>query len=45
MFDHFYLNGGNVFDTAYIYNNGKSDYYLGKWIETRNIRDEIVVLA
>ena len=24
MFDHFYLNGGNVFDTAYIYNNGKS---------------------
>ena len=45
MFDHFHLNGGNVFDTAYIYNNGKSDYYLGKWIETRNIRDEIVVLA
>ena len=26
MFDHFYMKGGNVFDTAYIYNNGKSDY-------------------
>ena len=45
MFDHFYSKGGNVFDTAYIYNNGKSDYYLGKWIETRGLRNEIVVLG
>ena len=45
MFDHFYSKGGNVFDTAYIYNNGKSDYYLGKWIEARGLRNEIVVLG
>jgi predicted dehydrogenase len=29
MFDHFFSQGGNVFDTAYIYNEGKSDLYLG----------------
>ena len=45
MFDHFYLNGGNVFDTAYIYNNGKSDGYLGRWINARGLRDEIVILG
>ena len=45
MFDHFYSKGGNVFDTAYIYNNGKSDFYLGSWMESRNLRDEVVVLA
>ena len=45
MFDHFYKKGGNVFDTAYIYNNGKSDYYLGSWIESRGLREEVVVLG
>ena len=45
MFDHFYMKGGNVFDTAYIYNNGKSDYYLGSWIESRNLREEVVILG
>ena len=45
MFDHFYMKGGNVFDTAYIYNNGKSDYYLGSWIESRNLREKVVILG
>ena len=45
MFDHFYMKGGNVFDTAYIYNNGKSDYYLGSWIDARGLREEVVVLG
>ena len=45
MFDYFYNKGGNVFDTAYIYNNGKSDKYLGEWIKARNNRDEIVILG
>ena len=45
MFDHFYKKGGNVFDTAYIYNNGKSDYYLGSWIKSRGLREEVVVLG
>ena len=45
MFDYFYNKGGNVFDTAYIYNNGKSDKYLGEWIKERNNRDEVVILG
>lgn len=45
MFDHFFKKGGNVFDTAYIYNDGKSDYYLGSWLESRGLREEIVVLG
>ena len=45
MFDHFYSKGGNVFDTAYIYNNGKSDFYLGSWIESRGLREDVVVLG
>ena len=45
MFDHFFSLGGNAFDTAYIYNNGKSDVYLGKWMNHRGLRDEVVVLG
>ena len=45
MFDHFFQLGGNVFDTAYIYNDGKSDSYLGGWINSRALRDEVVILG
>jgi aryl-alcohol dehydrogenase-like predicted oxidoreductase/predicted dehydrogenase len=45
MFDHFFSQGGNVFDTAYIYNEGKSDLYLGSWIDARGLREEVVVLG
>ena len=45
MFEHFYQQGGRIFDTAYIYNNGLSDGYLGSWINERNLKDEIVVLG
>ena len=45
MFDHFYGSGGRIFDTAYIYNNGKGDKYLGEWINSRNIEDKIIVLG
>ena len=45
MFDHFFESGGNVFDTAFIYNNGKSDRYLGSWMKDRDIRDKVVILG
>ena len=45
MFDHFFSLGGNTFDTAYIYNNGKSDVYLGKWMAHRGLREKVVVLG
>ncbi len=45
MFDHFYKNGGNIFDTAYIYNFGKSDKYLGEWIKTNDLSEDVMVLG
>ena len=45
MFDHFYRNGGNIFDTAYIYNFGKSDKYLGEWIKTNDLSKDVMVLG
>ena len=45
MFDHFYGRGGRIFDTAYIYNNGMGDTYLGDWINSRGLEDEVIVLG
>ena len=43
MFDHYFEQGGNCFDTAYIY--GPSDATLGQWINSRGVRDKVVVIA
>ena len=40
MFDYFYGAGGRIFDTAYIYNNGLGDKYLGDWINSRNLQND-----
>ena len=45
MFDHFYGSGGRIFDTAYIYNYGMGDKYLGDWINTRQVKEDVVVLG
>ena len=45
MFDHFYGSGGRIFDTAYIYNNGMGDKYLGDWINSRSVIDDVIVLG
>ena len=45
MFDHFFSYGGRVFDTAFIYNNGKSDEYLGSWMKNRGVRDQVAILG
>ena len=45
MFDYFYGAGGRIFDTAYIYNNGLGDKYLGDWIKSRNLQNDVVVLG
>ena len=43
MFDYYYSKCGRVFDTAYIYNHGLSDKYLGDWINSRNLKDVVVL--
>ena len=44
MGDAFFEGGGNCFDTAFIYSDGRSEALLGEWIEARGVRDELVVL-
>ena len=43
LFDEFFANGGNCFDTAHIY--GPADSILGQWIKNRGIRDQVHVLS
>ena len=45
MWDDFYLQGGNTFDTAYIYGQGSMEAMLGQWHEQRNIRNDIVIVG
>jgi aryl-alcohol dehydrogenase-like predicted oxidoreductase len=43
LFDEYFRNGGNCFDTAHVY--GESDAILGQWIKNRGVRDQVVVLG
>jgi len=44
MCDDFLSHGGNAFDTAYIYRNGEAERALGSWVQSRNVRDQVVIL-
>ena len=45
MFDHFVEQGGNVFDTAYIYGGGRIEALLGHWLKSRGVRNEIAIIG
>ena len=45
IFDAFFAAGGTVVDTAYVYGKGEIDRLLGKWISSRGVREQIVVIA
>jgi Predicted oxidoreductases (related to aryl-alcohol dehydrogenases) len=45
LMDAVYEQGINAFDTAHIYAGGGKDRFLGKWINSRGLRDKVVVLA
>ena len=45
LLDYFFEQGGNTFDTAYIYNAGEGERLLGEWMKQRGNREEIVVIA
>ncbi len=44
VFDDYFMRGGNVFDTAYVYGQERS-MLLGSWIAARGVRDQVVVIA
>ncbi len=43
LFDAYVEAGGNFFDTADLYTNGRSEELLGKFIADRGIRDKAVI--
>ncbi|GHO84297.1 aldo/keto reductase [Dictyobacter formicarum] len=44
MFDDFIEQGGNCFDSAYIYGGGLCEKILGQWIKNRGLREQVVIL-
>ncbi len=45
IYGHFLENGGNGFDTAYIYRGGQSEELLGEWVERHDVREQVVLLG
>ncbi|HEY6890147.1 MAG TPA: aldo/keto reductase [Solirubrobacter sp.] len=45
LFDHFYTLGGNAFDTAYVYGDGRYERLFGQWMANRGIREDVVVIV
>ncbi len=43
IFIHGYKNGINYYDTAYFYENGKSEVILGNFIKKHNIREKVFI--
>jgi predicted dehydrogenase len=44
LWDHYISIGGNTFDSAWIYNQGKAEARLGWWIEKNGIRKDVILL-
>lgn len=44
MYDDYFERGGNCFDTAHIYGDGRCERILGHWIKNRGIRDQVIIL-
>lgn len=45
LLDRWVEAGGNIVDTAHLYNGGNSERALGQWIADRGCREQIVVLT
>ncbi len=45
LFDAFFEAGGNTFDTSWWYGEGHTDRTLGRWMASRGVRKETVIIA
>ncbi len=45
MLDDYFAIGGNAIDTAYIYCGGESEKMIGRWMQERGNRNDVVVLT
>jgi len=44
VLDAFYAEGGNLFDTAYVYGAGRTERFFGDWHKSRGVRRDSFVL-
>ena len=45
LLDQVYDAGINTFDSAHLYGGGECERMLGRWIEDRGLRNEVVILT
>lgn len=45
LLDGFWEADGNLFDTAWIYDEGLVETHLGRWLTSRGVRDDAVVIG
>ncbi len=45
MWDHYFEQGGNAFDTGFVYGNGLMEEFLGHWHQQRGIRNHMVIIG
>ncbi|MBN1283863.1 MAG: aldo/keto reductase [Anaerolineae bacterium] len=45
LLDAIYELGGSAFDTAHVYGNGDTERTLGRWVNDRGLRDEVVIIT
>ena len=43
LLDQVYELGCNTIDTAHVYSGGNSERLIGRWMQTRGLRDKIVI--
>lgn len=43
LLDAFFKLGGNFIDTSNVYNSEESEKRIGQWMETRGVRDQMVI--
>lgn len=45
LLDKVYELGCNTIDTAHVYSGGDSERIIGRWMQARNLREEIVIIT
>ena len=45
LLDAVYAQGINTFDTAHVYGDGECERAVGRWIHTRGLRDQVVLIG
>ena len=45
LLDQIYELGGNTLDTAHVYGGGKSERVIGRWLQSRGLRDNMVIIT